>query len=975
MNTKVVKSFGLALIVAVGVLALLLATGTFNPQKAGADGHGNVSLSLDTTKAGEAVEATVTVAIPNLPPGGTITIDLAGLTVPGSGVDARIEGGMTWPTGTADSIEVTLDSDNAATGVVNLGTVDSTAESGTTPGNVVITIPADTDTNTPAVDHDGDTDTDDLQQGLAAGRITITLKGLTNPDVAIDATAKVTTDVDGTDTEEGPDDRGTSNAVGTGVVLSTSTAAPGAAARVTIEVGTGNGEDVGSADSDVEIIVIDMGAFGLPSSIDEDDVTVRGINAAGAETGRLAPASVNIAGSKITITVDDMNQPVDPDGFQGVSPHFRIVFNSGAGVTIPMTAGSYSVKIVEVTDEEGVTTDFDVRSNGITVAKSLTISPVKGASGTAVTVTGEGFPRDINSLFIDTRTDTSAPDGDPGNDEYVIASDIDVEDGSFSETFTVDSNFKGGLNYINTLDINGESYSKISDMEQEVIDAANKALTEAGDDATDDQKAAPNNAIVAALEEGWVTFQVTGNMTVDKTSVRLGDTIEITLADFSDGGVSSAKIGNLDLEIDTEGTDAQDQSVDNGSLKFTATIPPNLTIGKHKIRVTIDPTDGSDDETGSVDIVVEGLPLTIDPSTVVPGQEVTIRGSGFTAEAALASITIGGEEAALGSVPILVSNSGAVVATVSVPKTVSAEGSNVLVVVTENAPDVTPNKGNSRAGVMKITIPKETLTLDPLISRPDTTVTASGTGFVAGANVNITYGESTTSTSANSLGVWSKDITVPINTAVGTKNEVKATSGVNNANEADKEATATHEVPGGTVTLSPEQGQPGTTITVSGVGFQAYAAVVKMTVGGLSVLTGATNTNANGDFTASILLPALPAGTQTFFVGVGGTADNPVNRESLTFTVTDAPAPVVSADPADVFADLIEAGTLVEVLQLIRTSDTDITWLFYKPGEMFEDFNTYSEASSGDILFVNVSSQTTFQDRTLYTGWNQHVLN
>ena len=84
---------------------------------------------------------------------------------------------------------------------------------------------------------------------------------------------------------------------------------------------------------------------------------------------------------------------------------------------------------------------------------------------------------------------------------------------------------------------------------------------------------------------------------------------------------------------------------------------------------------------------------------------------------------------------------------------------------------------------------------------------------------------------------------------------------------------------------------------------------------------------------------------------------------------------MVSADPADVFADLIEDGTLVEVLQLVRTSDTDITWLFYKPGEMFEDFNTYSESESGDILFVNVSSQTTFQGKTLYTGWNQHVLN
>ena len=36
MNTKAVKSFGLALMLAAGVLAVLLALGTFSPQKAGA---------------------------------------------------------------------------------------------------------------------------------------------------------------------------------------------------------------------------------------------------------------------------------------------------------------------------------------------------------------------------------------------------------------------------------------------------------------------------------------------------------------------------------------------------------------------------------------------------------------------------------------------------------------------------------------------------------------------------------------------------------------------------------------------------------------------------------------------------------------------------------------------------------------------------------------------------------------------------
>ena len=37
MNTRLGKSFGLAFVVAVGILAVMFALGTFNAQKAGAD--------------------------------------------------------------------------------------------------------------------------------------------------------------------------------------------------------------------------------------------------------------------------------------------------------------------------------------------------------------------------------------------------------------------------------------------------------------------------------------------------------------------------------------------------------------------------------------------------------------------------------------------------------------------------------------------------------------------------------------------------------------------------------------------------------------------------------------------------------------------------------------------------------------------------------------------------------------------------
>ena len=945
---------------AVGILAVMFALGTFSSQKAGAEDHGDVSLSLDTTKPGADVKATVMVDVPNLPPGATITVTLTGLDVPGNGVEAVIEDAMTWPlpTGVASKM-VRLDT-TAPAGSIDLGSTVSDDNART----VVLTVPDDTDEDSAAitVDHDNDPNTDPIQQGIAAGMIKIELMGtgFANPDMAANATATVATDVDGSGTTAAVE-LGTSDEVGTGVALSVDPMTAGSNAYVTIEVGLADGTITGETLLDEgDRLMFDLGSFGVPSSIKAGDVSVIGLNGNGDQAQRAKAEAVIVSGKKVTVVVPDMDD--DTAASQGLSPHYRIVFAQAAGISVPSTSGSYSVKATL----PGTTTE--IASNAITVEESLTVSKKEGPSGTEVTVTGKGFKRDINSLFIDTRTDTAAPDGDPGNEEYVIASAITVDKGSFSRTFTIDSNFKTGLNYINTLDADGNSFSKVSDDEQTAIDAANKAVADATTP-TDAQKAAAKKAVDDALEEGWVSFKLTGKMTVDKTSVRLGDKIEITLANFSDGEVISSKIGSKDLMVDTTGDDAQSQAVAGGKLTYTATVPPDLTIGSHRIRVTVDPTDAdAENETGTVSVVVEGLPLTVSPSSAVPGQEITIRGTGFTANAAIATIKIGGREANLGSVPILVSSSGGVVATVSIPKTVSAEGSSVLVEVTENAPGVT-NPGNSREGVMRITIPKETLTLDPVESRPETAVTASGTGFVAGANVTIMYNESAASVNADSSGNWTKVITVPINTPVGTSNTVKATNGVNNANEAEKEATATHKVPGGKVTFSPAQGQPGDSVTVSGDGFKAYSPVVKMTIGGLSVLTGAINTDANGDFTSSILIPALPAGTHSFFIGVGGTADAPTNRESQTFTVGKG-APAATAT-AKVFKDLIDAGNLERVYHYVNAT---ATWLVFDPRPDFAEFNDYTESVSGQAVWVKVTNDAQFQGQSLFAGWNLIVL-
>ena len=59
MNTRLGKSFGLAFVVAVGILAVMFALGTFSAPKAGADVKADsVSLSLDQV-GHDAVTATV----------------------------------------------------------------------------------------------------------------------------------------------------------------------------------------------------------------------------------------------------------------------------------------------------------------------------------------------------------------------------------------------------------------------------------------------------------------------------------------------------------------------------------------------------------------------------------------------------------------------------------------------------------------------------------------------------------------------------------------------------------------------------------------------------------------------------------------------------------------------------------------------------------------------------------------------------
>lgn len=93
---------------------------------------------------------------------------------------------------------------------------------------------------------------------------------------------------------------------------------------------------------------------------------------------------------------------------------------------------------------------------------------------------------------------------------------------------------------------------------------------------------------------------------------------------------------------------------------------------------------------------------------------------------------------------------------------------------------------------------------------------------------------------------------------------------------------------------------------------------------------------------------------------------------SITIEAAAAVTTPTTNATEDVFADVIAADALVRVW---RFNNADQEWSFYDPRAAFSAANTLTDASGGDIVWVNVSSEQTFQDQTLFEGWNLISLN
>ncbi len=382
--------------------------------------------------------------------------------------------------------------------------------------------------------------------------------------------------------------------------------------------------------------------------------------------------------------------------------------------------------------------------------------------------------------------------------------------------------------------------------------------------------------------------------------------------------------------------------------------------------------------------------LSLTPNVAVPGQTVTLMGSGFSSAfvaggagpngvhqitgSGSATVTLAGVALTAPHVtyPINLDSAGSLLANVVIPVNIInlVEGSRTL--------SVTDSGGGN--GTANLTIPKRSIVLDPATSRRGSTVKLTGTGFpannpsVSGSyTVGISYGANmVANTATTSAGAFETTFLVPTGAIIPSTNTVTVTVLGFSAN-----ATGMHSVPSASITVSPASGAAGSQVTVSGTNFPGFTTSSVLSVGVVSVLPlPAPATDRDGSFTASFIVPQLPPGANVVSAvagGVSAVASFTVQAPLVTPTPvpTPTPTPIPPVEPAKALAPLVAADNLVRVWTFDNATKE---WSFFDPRPVFAAANTIKELVTGRVYWVNATRNQTAtlngKERSLFAGWN-----
>ena len=470
------------------------------------------------------------------------------------------------------------------------------------------------------------------------------------------------------------------------------------------------------------------------------------------------------------------------------------------------------------------------------------------------------------------------------------------------------------------------------------------------------------------------------------STAAVGDRVTVSLFDFPAGLVTKITIGGTavkaaDLPVVTVPA--------SGEVSFTFVIPGRLLgevrtpTGKVPVKVF---AGGSNEDTN---VTIGGAKLSLSHATVVPNQDLTITGSGFSegsniciveGQVTINNVAVEIDDASdcpaatlaaqtpVATEGILLTSGGTFTMTVRVHDANSTTSINTAL-LTEGSHELKIIDTAGSEGTVQVVFLDRELNVTPLSARPRDVVTIIGRNFISdnpdglSGTVEVTYqcGSNTRTATADPdvSGNFRETLRIPTGCSIPSTNTItaKIKSGGTDTGVVE---TVTHEIPDALVRVDPPSGVPGSTVTVSGEGFRTFETVQKIEFGDLGVLGGRTvNTDGNGNFSVDdILVPGEDPGVHALKIEVGTGTNRTTSSTSFEILEGSGIAGAATTAIADALEPLFTGDTLDRAFFF---NNVVKEWDFFINDADFLSANTLDDVASGQPLWIKVTGNTSVE--------------
>ena len=621
-----------------------------------------------------------------------------------------------------------------------------------------------------------------------------------------------------------------------------------------------------------------------------------------------------------------------------------LVIESDSGIKNPSEAGIHSVFHDVVATDESLPSASNVRDRNdalrtadkdadispgaaggmervVETLAKITLSDVDNSRGYEMTVTGSGF-NNGTTAGVYVLADASATE--TPSCESIIMDGTNVgdalvgSDDKVAVTFEVTApTFKpGNVNYICMVD--GEGRMSSTDVED---------------------------------------FKLEPSIKVVPSSVSSGDTVNVFAQDYpaSAGGFVELKLAGRSLYM-TGGT-SNTVSVNSGSIGDDGSGTATFKMpGGYEGVLRIDAKWGTVNEDSK--ITVAGADLSVSKTEALPNETLTVTGNGFASQSCIPAANVTLDNVAVmvddeslggncGSNEIEVSNSGQFVATIILWPQGSNKGGPTLIAGTH---ELAVEDDDNFSASVDITIAEPTVTVTPDVAGPRDYITITGENWPVdnpegsiSPSITIEVDDNrnarTYTVFADGVGRVTQEHRVHRNVSIPSDVQVKMTY-------EDVSKIGSFAVPASTIEVTPSEGQPGDTITLTATNMKVYTEVDSVSIGGSTQNDPGVNTDRDGNVTVpDVLIPGLDPGVYSVVINVDGTIA--IGEINVLAESSAAGAPAELPGAVDNLGDNLVA--------IFHFDDVGKSWSFYDPRPEFADLNTLTEMVNGEAYWILVS--------------------